>query len=225
MNANDDGGDDGFDDFAHAAGAALRQPAPDDGLARVRSARQRHRAARVAAATGAIAVVFVAGAALMTANQDDSQRLVPADVPPPAPTDFPTSTSTPTTTLPSTSVPEVPEPPGGPPLTPEAVRQSFADASGNPELGALCGFGWDSCDITEIRTREDSVVLTLQIDENRSPDDLPEDILAETNGRSAFGILGDQFPQLDYVQVTNEAGLVLADVKCDEAFPTILRCP
>jgi hypothetical protein len=80
MNANDsNGGGDGFDDFAHAAGAALRQPAPDNGLARVRSARQRHRMARVAAASGAVAIVIVAGALLVNENQDDSQRLMPAD--------------------------------------------------------------------------------------------------------------------------------------------------
>lgn len=35
--------------------------------------------ARVAAATGAVAIVIVAGAVLVNANQDDSQRLVPAD--------------------------------------------------------------------------------------------------------------------------------------------------
>ena len=94
-NGGSDSGDAGFDDFASAAGAALRQPAPDGGLAGVRSSRQRRRVTHVAAATGAVAIVFVAGALLLRANRDDSQLLVASE----------SSVSTSTDPLASTNVP------------------------------------------------------------------------------------------------------------------------
>lgn len=233
MNANDTTGrDEGFDDFAHAAGAALRRPAPDNGLAGIRSARQRRRVVRVTAGAGAVVIVLAAGAVLLSEHQDNSQRLTPADVTLPATTDFSTSTSTPPTSLAPESAPETTELTDGPPLTPEAVRQSLVAAAESEGFGTaaskftpLCGFGWDSCTISEIRTRDDSVVLTVQIEADPEPDAFSDETVAEITGRSAFGILGDQFPQLDYIQVTNTAGLVLADVRCYYAFPPILRCP
>lgn len=90
-----DSGDAGFDDFASAAGAALREPAPDGGLAGVRSSRQRRRVSQIAVATGAVALVFVAGALVLRANQNDSQLLVASD----------TSVSTSPETLASTTAP------------------------------------------------------------------------------------------------------------------------
>ena len=103
MNAdNTDRNDADFDDFASAAGAALRRPAPEGGLAGVRSSRQRRRVVQVVAATGAAAIVFVAGAFLLTTNQEDSPRLVTSDnpistSPDSLSPDSSTSTSTPTT--------------------------------------------------------------------------------------------------------------------------------
>ncbi len=103
MNAdNPEHNDAGFDDFANAAGAALRRPAPEGGLAGVRSSRQRRRVVQVVAATSAAAIVFVAGALLLTTNQEDSQRLITSDTsistsPDSSSPDSSTSTSTPTT--------------------------------------------------------------------------------------------------------------------------------
>ena len=99
---NADRSDAGFDDFAHAAGAALRRPAPEDGLAGVRSSRKRRRVVQVVAATGAAAIVVVAGALLVTTNQDDSRGRIASDNSissgPESSTPGPsTSTSTPTT--------------------------------------------------------------------------------------------------------------------------------
>ena len=77
---NPDANGDDFDDFATAAGAALRRPAPDNGLAGVRSSLRRRRINRVAGAGGAAVIVFAAGALLLATKQDDSpRRLVPAD--------------------------------------------------------------------------------------------------------------------------------------------------
>ena len=77
---NPDASGDHFDDFATAAGAALRRPAPDNGLAGVRSSLRRRRISQVAGAGGAAVIVFAAGALLLATNQDDSQlRVVPAD--------------------------------------------------------------------------------------------------------------------------------------------------
>jgi len=91
--------DDGFDEFASSAGAALRQPAPDGGLSGVRSARQRHRVVQVAAATGAAAIVFVAGAFVIGANRDASQRLVTSDTTLSTTSEPTTSTSPPTSSV------------------------------------------------------------------------------------------------------------------------------
>ena len=95
---NPDANDDDFDDFATAAGAALRRPAPDNGLAGVRSSLKRRRITQVAVAGGAAVIVFAAGALLLGTNQDNSQRLVPADDSVSTSPDTSTSTSAPTTT-------------------------------------------------------------------------------------------------------------------------------
>ena len=96
---NPDASGDHFDDFATAAGAALRRPAPDNGLAGVRSSLRRRRISQVAGAGGAAVIVFAAGALLLATNQDDSQlRVVPADDIVPTSPDPSSSTSAPTTT-------------------------------------------------------------------------------------------------------------------------------
>lgn len=129
MNANmPDRGDDGFDDFASAAGAALRRPAPDGGLAGVRQSRQRHRAVQIAAGTGAAVLLFVGGALVLGATQDDSQRLVTPDTTlsttpdntPSTNPDSSTSTSTTTTTT-------VVERSGGPVTLTAATPMLWAD--------------------------------------------------------------------------------------------------
>jgi hypothetical protein len=99
MVMNPDANDDGFDDFATAAGAALRRPAPDNGLAAVRSSLKRRRITQVAVASGAAVIVFAAGALLLGTNQDNSQRLVPADDTVATSPDPSTSTSAPTTAV------------------------------------------------------------------------------------------------------------------------------
>jgi hypothetical protein len=98
MVMNPDTNADDFDLFAADAGAALRRPAPDNGLAGVRSSLRRRRISRVAGAGGAVVVVFAAGALLLADNTDDSQRLVPADDTVSTSPDLSTSTSAPATT-------------------------------------------------------------------------------------------------------------------------------
>ena len=91
---NPDTNDDHFDEFATAAGAALRRPAPDNGVAGVRSTLKRRRITQVAVAGGAVVIMFAAGAFLLGTNQGDSQRLVPADPTVSSSPDPSTSTST-----------------------------------------------------------------------------------------------------------------------------------
>jgi hypothetical protein len=98
MVMNPDANDDGFDDFATAAGAALRRPAPDNGLAAVRSSLKRRRITQVAVAGGAAVIVFAAGALLLGTNQDNSQRLVSVAETVSTSPDPSTSTTAPTTT-------------------------------------------------------------------------------------------------------------------------------
>ena len=63
-------GDDPVDRLGRTAGAALRRPAPADGMRRLRTARRRQQATRIAAA-GATALVFAAGAFVLTRPDDE----------------------------------------------------------------------------------------------------------------------------------------------------------
>lgn len=90
--------DDRFDEMARAAGRALRHPAPDDGVERVRHARRRQVTARAAAA-GVAACVLAVG--VWAVARDDSNGGTVS----PATTDSVTTTvaDTTTTAVPSTT--------------------------------------------------------------------------------------------------------------------------
>ncbi|MCB0954579.1 MAG: hypothetical protein KDB06_05645 [Ilumatobacter sp.] len=69
--------DDRFDEMARAAGRALRHPAPDDGVERVRQARRRQVAIRAVAA-GAAACVLAVGVWAVARHDSDGGAVSPA---------------------------------------------------------------------------------------------------------------------------------------------------
>lgn len=68
-----------FDARARAAGRALREPAPPDGLTRVRAAKRRRTAVQTGAVT-AVALLVVGGIAVVLRGGDDTTQIT--DVPP-----------------------------------------------------------------------------------------------------------------------------------------------
>jgi hypothetical protein len=106
---NVDNSDASFDEFARAAGAALRRPAPHDGLTGVRASRQRRRVVQASVASGAAAIVLITGVLVLRTNQSDSDRLVTTDSTistSPVPSTS-TTTSASTTAPPSTTAPTI----------------------------------------------------------------------------------------------------------------------
>jgi hypothetical protein len=112
-----DGDDDeAFDELARRAGAALRRPAPEDGM-RAIAARQRRQQALKAAVVGGAAVAALIGALVIVSNRDDSDSVPAVDS---SPTSVPASTtpspssnpvdSSPATTSPAPSTTDVPFP-------------------------------------------------------------------------------------------------------------------
>jgi hypothetical protein len=95
--------DDAFERMARTAGAALRRPAPSDGVARLQSARRRQQLVRTAIASGASAVVVIVG--LIVLNRPSEETIAPSDSPLTSTTLVPATTTTSTTTT-TTTVPE-----------------------------------------------------------------------------------------------------------------------
>jgi hypothetical protein len=91
MTNDHDPRDDQFEQMARNAGAALRRPAPSDGVARVRSARRRQQVVRSSIAAGATAIVVVVGLIVLTRPSDQAI----------APTESPDATNSATTTTPA----------------------------------------------------------------------------------------------------------------------------
>jgi hypothetical protein len=83
-----------FDELARRAGAALRRPAPEDGV-RAIAARQRHQQALKATVIGGVAVVALVGTLVVLAGRDDSDNVPPVDS---SPTTLP-ATTTPSPTI------------------------------------------------------------------------------------------------------------------------------
>ena len=74
-----DGDDDAvFDELARRAGAALRRPAPADGVHAI-AARQRRQQALKASVVGGVAVAALFGALVIVSTRDDPDRLPPVD--------------------------------------------------------------------------------------------------------------------------------------------------
>ena len=93
-----------FDELARRAGAALRRPAPDDGV-RVIAARQRRQQAFKASVVGGVAVMALIGTLVVIANRDNPDSLPPVDSSPPATPATTTPAPTPTASLPVESSP------------------------------------------------------------------------------------------------------------------------
>jgi hypothetical protein len=88
--------DDAFERMARTAGAALRRPAPSDGVARLQSVRRRQQLVRTAIATGASAVVVIVG--LIVLNRPSEETIAPSDSTVTSTTLVPVTTTTTTTT-------------------------------------------------------------------------------------------------------------------------------
>jgi hypothetical protein len=124
---DDSDGDDEavFDDLARRAGAALRRPAPDDGV-RVIAARQRRRQALRASVAGGVAVGTLIGTLVIIANRDDPESLPPVDSSPvTVPATRPVTTTPASSTTPSSSTT-----PTAPPTTiPAGQTQLFTEVA------------------------------------------------------------------------------------------------
>ena len=77
-----DGDDDAaFDELARRAGAALRRPAPEDGVSVIAHRRRRQQALK-ATVVGGVAVATLIVALVVVSNRDDPAGLRPVDSPP-----------------------------------------------------------------------------------------------------------------------------------------------
>ena len=85
-----------FEQMARNAGAALRRPAPSDGIARLQSARRRQRLVRTSIGVGASALFIVIG--LIVLNRPSEKTIAPSDSP-----EATTAVTAGATTTPSTS--------------------------------------------------------------------------------------------------------------------------
>ena len=117
-----------FDELARRAGAALRRPAPEDGVSVIAHRRRRQQALK-ATVVGGVAVASLIGAVVIVSTRDDPDSLRPVDSSPatlpatttPSPTPTPTPTAlgpapTPTASVPDESVPAtIPTPPAAVP--------------------------------------------------------------------------------------------------------------
>jgi hypothetical protein len=114
-----------FDELARRAGAALRRPAPEDGV-QVIAARQRRQQALKASVVGGIAVATLIGALVVVANRDDPDSLPPVDSSPPTSPATTTPAPTPTAVLPAESLPATLPATTGP--TPTAIASIPVDS-------------------------------------------------------------------------------------------------
>jgi hypothetical protein len=134
MNGHDDlrPSEDDFEEYAQAAGASLRRPAPADGLHQVRAVRRRQRVQRAAAGGAAVALLAVAGAVLVLRDRDDTSITTTPD------TTQPSVTPTGPTTQPSS--PTDPSGPTVPPTTQSGgVTTSAPPPSTDPPIPADSG--------------------------------------------------------------------------------------
>jgi hypothetical protein len=128
LNAEDDAV---FDELARRAGAALRRPAPEDGVSVIAHRRRRQQALK-ATVVGAVAVASLIGTLVVVSTRDDPDSLRPVDSSPatlPATTTpVPTATASlpvdpSATTLPATTTPAPSTTPAAP--SPPAPAQSL----------------------------------------------------------------------------------------------------
>jgi hypothetical protein len=136
------GSEDRVDEIARGAGAALRRPAPPDGVARVRSSQRRRRTARTVAGGSAIAVIGV-GLFLIVDRGSEDASLVTDSGPE---TVSPDTVSTVPEVIPSTVEPVTEstltvEPPATAPANESGWRQA---SERFPALAfiACCGADW-----------------------------------------------------------------------------------
>lgn len=159
--------DEALDRLGRAAGAELRQPPPDAGLAKVASAARRRRAERTVVAGALVVAAVVSGAILVVASQSDDSiqsgpttqvSTVPISETVPLPGTLPTSVTVPATaTLPSPTVAQTLAP-TTPTIAPVAPPSSVEPAASSWDAIALAaGIEWEhsgiphNCDLVTAR--------------------------------------------------------------------------
>ena len=153
------GGEDRVDEIARGAGAALRRPAPADGMARVRSSQHRRRTARAVAGVSVV-VVMVVGLFLVIGRGADDATVVtdsgPDTVSPNTVTTSPDTVTTSPQVVPSPTDEPATEDTGSAPTTTTNTSEPPATAPSNvtgwqpaterfPALAfiACCGSDWE----------------------------------------------------------------------------------
>ncbi|MGD9700855.1 MAG: hypothetical protein AB7Q42_02775 [Acidimicrobiia bacterium] len=136
------GSEDRVDELARRAGAALRRPAPAEGIGRVRSSRRRRLTARAVAGGSAVVVMGVGLFVVLDRGADDGRSVtdsVPETVLPDtgSTSTSPTDTTEPPTTVPPTTVPPTTVPSDGSGW--QSATERFPALSFIP----CCGTNWE----------------------------------------------------------------------------------
>jgi WD40 repeat protein len=118
---------DAFEQRARRAGAALRRPAPHDGIVALRSARRRQQLVRGALAGGAV-IAVIAVAAVVLSGRDPDRMLAPAVPNPTLPTSAPEPVPSPTSMTPTTT---------GPAISPTTAAVTTQAATKTPTSGSV----------------------------------------------------------------------------------------
>lgn len=125
--------EDNFDEQAREAGAALRRPAPADGMTRIRRTRRRQQQTRLAAGGAAVVAIIALGAFVATRNDDDPALVIQPQVTAAAPIVDPTATPA-SSAAPTTPAPTAPAPTAAPSTTAAPAEPAApADPSGLSE--------------------------------------------------------------------------------------------
>jgi hypothetical protein len=151
-----DGAERAVDELARQAGAALRRPAPSDGMARIAVGRRRRATVR-AIGVGAAMAVVAGGAFVVIARRSDdgigvSDKVVTSKPPVTVPVTVPVTTAPePATTLPpATTAPEPAPTTTVPPptLTPTSGWQVSTDDWPTLAFFACCGTNWENGEVS-----------------------------------------------------------------------------
>jgi hypothetical protein len=97
-----------------------------------------------------------------------------------------------------------------PELSPASVEAELAAAFGVPTFADVCTESAKFCFVTGIETSSDEIVVTLQFPDR-------DEAFGEDIARTMWGLIGANFPNLEYIRANNAVGDVLADVSCVEA--------
>jgi len=169
-----DESDRSVDELARRAGAALRRPAPPDGMARIHAGRRRRAAVRVVGA-GALVIVVAVGAFVALARRSDDAVGVSDTVATTAPADTAPATTAPATTAPATTAPGTTAPATTATAT-IATASGWRAATGDwSPLAylACCGTNWEGGEPSPTVPSDPTVPLAAGLYNVRTVDDAP----------------------------------------------------